>query len=58
MEKVEKQKMGYSTLWKAVIRPPRCQYELKDMGPSQFVLGDKTIIRTDLEIKNHKGLTL
>lgn len=51
-------KIGYSTLWKAVIRPPRCQYDIKDLGPTQFLINDKTMMRTDLELKGHKGLTL
>ena len=43
---------GYSSLWKAVIRPPRAEYDLKDMGPSDFLLETVRIKRTDIELKN------
>ena len=43
---------GYSTLWKAVIRPPRFEYELSDMGPSEFVIGKTRVKRTDMPFKN------
>lgn len=43
---------GYSSLWKAVIRPPRFEYELKDMGPAEFVLNKVRIQRTDIQLKN------
>lgn len=49
---------GYSTLWKAVIRPPRFEYELSDMGPEEFTIKRMRIKRTDLEIKSSKGHTL
>jgi hypothetical protein len=29
---------GYSTLWKAIIRPPRAEYELTDLGPEKFIV--------------------
>jgi hypothetical protein len=43
---------GYSSLWKAVIRPPRAEYDLNDMGPSDFLLETVRIKRTDIELKN------
>lgn len=49
---------GYSTLWKAVIRPPRFEYDLSDMGPDEFVMKRMRIKRTDIEIKSSKGFTL
>ena len=49
---------SYSTLWKAVIRPPRFEYELRDLGPRDIVLNNKRIRRTDLELQGHKGQTL
>jgi len=48
----------YSELWKAVIRPPRDTYELKDLGPTVFSIESRTYQRTDLELKNLRGLTL
>jgi hypothetical protein len=32
---------GYSSLWKAIIRPPRHKYHLEDLGPQKFILDDK-----------------
>lgn len=49
---------GYSTLWKAIIRPPRAEYEPKDLGPLSLFIGGSVIQRTDFELKNAKGLTL
>lgn len=49
-------KGGYSDLWKAIIRPPRDEYETKDLGPSEFKLAGKRIKRTDLELQNERGL--
>lgn len=50
---------GYSSFWKAVIRPPRCEYDIKDLGPKTFELpGGTRVTRTDMEIKNHDGKIL
>lgn len=49
---------GYSSLWKAVIRPPRFTYEIADLGPQEFVIKKTRYHRTDVELKNHAGLTL
>lgn len=43
---------GYSSLWKAVIRPPRSEYEEKDLGPKEFMISHMKIKRTDIEITN------
>jgi len=48
----------YAELWKAVIRPPRDKYELKDLGPSVFSIENRTYQRTDLMMKNPRGLNL
>jgi hypothetical protein len=45
---------GYSTLWKSVIRPPRFEYDVKDLGPKTLKIGGKRITRTDLELKGFK----
>lgn len=34
---------GYSALWKAIIRPPRLVYDIKDMGPTDFVIDNLRI---------------
>ena len=41
---------GYSTLWKAIIRPPRAEYEIKDMGPKKMIIGGTVLDRTDFEL--------
>ena len=46
---------GYSTLWKAIIRPPKFTYDVKDMGPEEFVINKMRITRTDIELRNGKG---
>ena len=46
---------GYSSLWKAIIRPPRANYNVKDLGPTEFKVGDTRICRTDINIKSRRG---
>jgi len=48
----------YAELWKAVIRPPRDTYESKDLGPTVFSIENRTYQRTDLCLKNSRGLNL
>ncbi|CAE7809119.1 yqkD [Symbiodinium sp. CCMP2592] len=48
----------YTELWKAVIRPPRDHYEIKDLGPPVFSIESKTFQRTDISLKNFRGLTI
>ena len=31
---------GYSELWKAIIRPPRDEYEMELLGPKEFTVGN------------------
>jgi pimeloyl-ACP methyl ester carboxylesterase len=49
---------GYSTLWKAIIRPPRMQYDVTDLGPDKIVVDTMLVQRTDIELKNQFGHTL
>ena len=49
---------GYSSLWKAVIRPPRFAYDVKDMGPEDFHINKVRVKRTDLDFTNNQGLKL
>jgi len=51
-------KGGYQDLWKAIIRPPRDEYTLSDLGPKEFRLQGKLYRRTDLKLKNKRGFTL
>jgi len=48
----------YSELWKAIIRPPRDTYEIKDLGPTVFSIENRTYQRTDLSLKNSRGHNL
>ena len=52
--------MGYASLWKAIIRPPRAEYETDDLGPEKFVVRDEhgescKIQRTDFSLRNARG---
>jgi len=52
--------LGYEHLWKAIIRPPRANYELKDMGPQKFITngiegGSFKVQRTDFTLVNGRG---
>jgi hypothetical protein len=42
---------SYSSLWKAVIRPPRAQYEVANLGPKEADVGVK-VARTDFTVQN------
>lgn len=46
---------GYQSLWKSIIRPPRESYDDKDLGPKEFMLGDRTFERTDFYIISVRG---
>jgi len=30
--------IGYNNLWRAIIRPPRAEYDMDDLGPSKFLV--------------------
>ncbi|CDW72798.1 UNKNOWN [Stylonychia lemnae] len=49
---------GYSQFWKAIIRPPRENYELKDLGPKELIIDGTRVRRTDLELTNPRGHNL
>ncbi|OMJ91620.1 hypothetical protein SteCoe_5766 [Stentor coeruleus] len=51
-------KKGYEDLWKSIIRPPRDSYSISDLGPAEFEIKGKIYKRTDLQVKNHRNLTL
>ena len=38
----KKLKNGYEELWKAIIRPPRDEYSLNDLGPNLFSIENQT----------------
>ena len=58
MEKNDSKKLTYESLWKAIIRPPRDEYTLDELGPKKFHYKNKTYIRKDLEILDNNGYFL
>jgi hypothetical protein len=49
---------GYSQFWKAIVRPPRDEYTLEDLGPKSFIVESIRFKRNDFELINKSGLTL
>ena len=49
---------GYNELVGAIIRPPRCNYDLAMLGPSKFDFNGKGYERIDFELKNDRGLKI
>ena len=45
----------YETLWKSIIRPPRDEYEIDQLGDNKFYHKGKTYIRKDYELINQRG---
>ena len=55
-EAVEKpQKITYETLWKAIIRPPRDDYEEEELGSPIFTIEKRHYVRKDFELLNFQG---
>ena len=46
---------AYAQMWRAIIRPPRANYIIDDLGPMQFQYEGRKFIRTDMIIKGHRG---
>ena len=46
---------SYENLWKSIIRPPRDNYSLKDLGPSSFICKKKNYSRKDYSILGTNG---
>jgi len=51
-------KDSYGVLWKMIIRPPRADYHIKEMGPTRFRLGRGSFMRADLQLVNERGQRL
>ncbi|CEG38682.1 alpha beta hydrolase fold-1 domain-containing protein [Plasmopara halstedii] len=51
-------KEGYEGLVSTVIRPLRAQYAPSELGPKRAQIGELSIQRTDLKLKNPAGYTL
>ena len=48
---------GYNTLWKAVVRPPKAEYDTNDLGPDKFIVHGNDgegykVQRTDFTLTN------
>jgi pimeloyl-ACP methyl ester carboxylesterase len=49
-------KQSYQALVNAIIRPPRSEYTLAQLGPQKFVFCERRFIRKDFELFNDRGL--
>ena len=45
---------AYAQMWRAIIRPPRANYEVQDLGPTQINIGHMNVVRTDIELLGHR----
>ena len=55
-EAIEKpKKITYESLWKAIIRPPRDEYEEEELGSPLFSIDKRHYIRKDFELLNFQG---
>ena len=48
----------FSQLVKAIVRPPRAEYQMAELGPARFEYGGVTFIREDMSFTNPRGLKL
>jgi len=53
-----KLKGGYEDIWKGIIRPLRDEYKLTELGSKEFSIEGKKYKRSDLTLKNKRGLSL
>jgi hypothetical protein len=51
-------KLGYEAVVGSIIRPPRAEYELDDLGPLQFDLRGRRFERADFEVTNARAQRL
>jgi len=54
----EMAKVGYQELVNAIIRPPRADYDLDQLGPTQFAFGGEQFTRTDFQLTNDRGMKI
>ena len=52
--------IGYNNLWRAIVRPPRAEYDVSDLGPEKFIIqgangGSYKVQRTDFTLVNQRG---
>lgn len=48
----------YAGLWKLIIRPPRDKYDIDELGPQRFRIGQKQYERVDFQLTNGRGMRL
>ena len=49
----------YDQLWQAIIRPPRADYKVKDLGPREFqVSSGVRVMRTDIELASARNMKM
>mmetsp|Transcript_34088 Transcript_34088/g.38794 ORF Transcript_34088/g.38794 Transcript_34088/m.38794 type:complete len:512 (-) Transcript_34088:77-1612(-) len=58
MSYVEMARQGYQQLINAIIRPPRAQYEMKQLGPPEFNFAGKTFERIDWTLMTARGYAI
>lgn len=46
---------SYSELWQMIIRPPRSQYTVRQLGPAHFRIGRATFKRHDVQLDSARG---
>ena len=49
---------GYDQLVKAIIRPPRAEYEEAHLGPREFSFGRRRFRRRDFNLRNDRGMNI
>eukprot|EP00440_Ansanella_granifera_P076225 gb/GFBE01082719.1/.p1 GENE.gb/GFBE01082719.1/~~gb/GFBE01082719.1/.p1 ORF type:complete len:377 (+),score=41.56 gb/GFBE01082719.1/:1-1131(+) len=49
---------GYADVVNAIVRPPRAEYTIDDLGPAEFAFAGHPFRRTDLQVRNSRGLLL
>mmetsp|Transcript_32337 Transcript_32337/g.32960 ORF Transcript_32337/g.32960 Transcript_32337/m.32960 type:complete len:547 (-) Transcript_32337:425-2065(-) len=49
-------KVGYQELVNAIIRPPRCEYDISQLGPNMFNFCTKPFTRRDFTLRNSRDL--
>ena len=47
--------ISYETLWKSIIRPPKDEYDLDQLGDKKFIHKGKLYVRKDYELINKRG---
>ena len=52
---VEQASEMYDLLVDSMVRPPRAQYQIADLGPTDFLVGQVSISRHDFELQGPKG---